>query len=138
MLDYVSSLFREYENESEVEEKYKRQLKLLDFSGTQKYIIWIMNLFFFLQDDKPPIPILKHRDVKSLDRKSHRKVLRSSSPTSSMISAASLSSPNVTSQSRHSEKKQLQGLNSRLAGLIDKVGGDFPTYFCTIVLFILG
>jgi len=95
---------REYENESEVEEKYKRQMKLLDFS-----------------DDKPPIPILKHRDVKSLDRKSHRKVLRSSSPTSSMISAASLSSPNVTSQSRHSEKKQLQGLNSRLAGLIDKV-----------------
>ena len=44
----MSHLFsREYENESEVEEKYKRQLKLLDFSGTQKYIIWIMNLFSF-------------------------------------------------------------------------------------------
>ena len=135
----MSHLFsREYENESEVEEKYKRQLKLLDFSGTQNIYHLDDESFLFLQDDKPPIPILKHRDVKSLDRKSHRKVLRSSSPTSSMISAASLSSPNVTSESRHSEKKQLQGLNSRLAGLIDKVGGDFPTYFCTIVLFILG
>ena len=118
---------REYENESEVEEKYKRQLKLLDFSGTQNIYYLDNETLFFLQDDKPPIPILKHRDVKSLDRKSPRKVLRSSSPTSSMISAASLSSPNVTSESRHSEKKQLQGLNSRLAGLIDKVGGDFPT-----------
>ena len=135
----MSHLFsREYENESEVEEKYKRQMKLLEFSGTQNKYHLDDESFFFLQVDKPPIPILKHRDVKSLDRKSHRKVLRSSSPTSSMISAASLSSPNVTSQSRHSEKKQLQGLNSRLAGLIDKVGGDFPTYFCTIVLFILG
>ena len=28
-------LIREYENESEVEEKYKRQMKMLDLSGMQ-------------------------------------------------------------------------------------------------------
>ena len=113
-------LIREYENESEVEEKYKRQMKMLDLSGMQiEHLFEKLPYLIFLEEK--PISILKQRDVKSLDRKSHRKLLRSSSPTSSMISAASLSSPNVTSQSRHSEKKQLQRLNSRLAGLIDKV-----------------
>ena len=34
---------------------------------------------------------------------------------------ASLSSPEVTRTSRQQENKQLQGLNTRLAGLIDKV-----------------
>ena len=39
----------------------------------------------------------------------------------SVFSGASLSSPEVTRTSRQKENKQLQGLNTRLAGLIDKV-----------------
>ena len=39
----------------------------------------------------------------------------------SVFSVTSLSSPEVTRTSRQKENKQLQGLNTRLAGLIDKV-----------------
>ena len=64
------------------------------------------------------------RQAKSLDRKAHRRLARPRSPDSLSVfsgAGASLSSPEVTRTSRHQEKKQLQGLNSRLAGVIDKV-----------------
>ena len=62
--------------------------------------------------------------VKSLDRRAIKKQLRSSSPAPSILSAAvsaSKSNPDVPKVSRQDEKKQLQGLNTRLAGVIDKV-----------------
>ena len=45
------------------------------------------------------------------------------SPSLSVFSGAgaSLSSPEVTRTSRLAENRQLRGLNTRLAGLIDKV-----------------
>ena len=64
------------------------------------------------------------RQAKSLDRKSHRRLQRPVSPGSLSVfsgAGASLSSPEVTRTSRQQENKQLQGLNTRLAGLIDKV-----------------
>ena len=62
--------------------------------------------------------------VKSLDRRANKKQLRSSSPAPSILSVAvsvSKSNPDVPKVSRQDEKKQLQGLNTRLAGVIDKV-----------------
>ena len=61
------------------------------------------------------------RQAKSLDRKAHRRLQRPESPSLSVFSGASLSSPEVTRTSRQQENRQLQGLNTRLAGLIDKV-----------------
>ena len=63
------------------------------------------------------------RQAKSLDRKSHRRRQGPASPSLSVFSGAgaSLSSPEVTRTSRQQENRQLQGLNTRLAGLIDKV-----------------
>ena len=63
--------------------------------------------------------------VKSLDRKTLKNKHRTTSPAPSALSealvAASKSSSDVPVSSRQGEKKQLQGLNSRLAGIIDKV-----------------